>query len=353
MANSLKLSTVGRSNELYSAEEEALIRHALITAERARIAAEQQLVKLREQVARYNIALAPHKKLPEDVLRHIFNLSCQDETLYLIDENVGSATVIQLSRVCSAWRSVALNMPHLWADVNLDYSVIGYNDKLCNHSPIDLARLWLVRGGSVPRSLYVDTVSYWSERRCDPSRIQQFGDSFPYRRLHLRLCWKQMASLGDTITPRHMLPLESLELGCGHDKNFTYLHFSFPANLPNLTRLSLDEHFGGSLEKLITAVPWHNLEYLRLSFPICSTTCLSVILCQGSSLAYCRLEPDKDTDFDGVPIAEPIVMPNMKILHLLCQDGVDIETLNHWVVTPAVVNRKVSRDRRRTKGFIY
>ena len=79
MADSLNLSKVGLSNSSYSAAEEALIQQVLIATERpciiakqARIAAEEKLAELIEQVARYKIALAPHKRLPEDVLREIF-----------------------------------------------------------------------------------------------------------------------------------------------------------------------------------------------------------------------------------------------------------------------------------------
>ncbi|KAF8624013.1 hypothetical protein AX14_011840 [Amanita brunnescens Koide BX004] len=102
MAHSLNLSKVGRSNGLHSAAEEAVIQQALIAAEQARITTEQKLAELTDQVTRYKIALAPHKKLPEDVLREIFNLVCHDQILSLEDEDENS-DVIQLSHVCSAW----------------------------------------------------------------------------------------------------------------------------------------------------------------------------------------------------------------------------------------------------------
>ena len=66
----------------------------------------KQLAQLDEQIVRFRIAVAPHKKLPEDVLRYIFTLSCADEP---------KASLV-LSQVCSAWRRLASDIPLLFQE---------------------------------------------------------------------------------------------------------------------------------------------------------------------------------------------------------------------------------------------
>jgi hypothetical protein len=152
MAHSLNLSKVGRSNGLHSAAEEAVIQQALIAAEQARITTEQKLAELTDQVTRYKIALAPHKKLPEDVLREIFNLVCHDQILSLEDEDENN-DVIQLSHVCSAWRRVALNIPRLWADVNICLCDKNKDVKYKEDCNVRLVQLWPVEVPCPDRSM--------------------------------------------------------------------------------------------------------------------------------------------------------------------------------------------------------
>lgn len=66
----------------------------------------KQLAQLDEQIVRFRIAVAPHKKLPEDVLRYIFALSCADE----------SNAALVLSQVCSTWRRLVLDIPLLFQE---------------------------------------------------------------------------------------------------------------------------------------------------------------------------------------------------------------------------------------------
>ena len=275
MADSLNLSKVGLSNSSYSAAEEALIQQALIATERpciiaeqARIAAEEKLAELIEQVARYKIALAPHKRLPEDLLREIFNFVCHGQILYL-DRGNRHNVIIRLSRVCSAWRRIALNMPHLWADVNIyiywirdvESDDVKAHNEDCN---LRLARLWLARGGFVPRSLYVTCSSFYAVTpHVHPFRIQQSVESVPYGTLHLQLCWTEMDLALRGITPKQMLPLESWNLRTNkpHHGNSS-LHLPLPTKLPSLTHLVLDECFQGNiLSQLCLGTSWSTLSF--------------------------------------------------------------------------------------------
>ncbi|PFH45641.1 hypothetical protein AMATHDRAFT_95723, partial [Amanita thiersii Skay4041] len=86
-----------------------------------------------EQLDRCEIALAPHKTLPAEVLQHIFVL-CADFSeeryppfiddcgrswqLWLLYTFDNIPMPITLSHVCSSWRRVALATPSLWNDIN-------------------------------------------------------------------------------------------------------------------------------------------------------------------------------------------------------------------------------------------
>ena len=248
------------------------------------------------------------------------------------------------------WRRVALNMPHLWADVDVGTIWSGHCDVVQAHKEdynIRPVQLWLARGGSVPRSLYVKCsfiyslkIASLSQHHC-PFRIQEIIGSFPYRELCLQLYWKEMALALRGIAPKQMLPLESLNLESNRPDRNSSLHLPLPTKLPNLTYLSLGEHFQGNVDKLITAVPWNQLEHLKLFFPIPSTTCFGVILSQGLSLTHCHLESATNSSFAKLHITEPVVMPQMKFLDVYCLDEVDVENFKRWVVVPVAVGQLI------------
>ena len=68
---------------------------------------EAELAALGSKVALTKAYISPIKRLPHELLRHIF--------LYLLDDCSWSAWV--LSAVCSLWRRLALQMPTLWSKV--------------------------------------------------------------------------------------------------------------------------------------------------------------------------------------------------------------------------------------------
>ncbi len=86
-------------------DDEKIIRRSLAFVEKKIQIYSKQLAQLDKQVVRFRVAVAPHKRLPEDVLRHIFTLSCADSE--------ESNTALVLSQVCSAWRHLVLDMPPL------------------------------------------------------------------------------------------------------------------------------------------------------------------------------------------------------------------------------------------------
>ncbi|PFH46621.1 hypothetical protein AMATHDRAFT_69473 [Amanita thiersii Skay4041] len=81
--------------------------------------------KLIVQLDRCKIALAPYKKLPVDVLQHIFTLCVMDSPYDGIIEfphppyRQERPTQVILSHVCAHWRRIVLATPSLWAKLRL------------------------------------------------------------------------------------------------------------------------------------------------------------------------------------------------------------------------------------------
>lgn len=331
----LDLCKVGLTNESYSAKEEALIRQALIDAEK-------RPIELKERVARYRTALAPHKKLPGDVLRCIFTLVCGTPVLQGDPHKATTYDAMILSYVCSVWRRIVLDMPRLWIRVYLfiqPYSESQTPLIRINNSKIRFAKMWLARGGSMPRELCVHSGPDQS-LLSDP--VQQLIAPYPYRNLSLSLEQNKLQSL--TCLPAgHMSSLESLYIDCrDSDKPDIQIHLPLPPRLPNLTCLFLCGCFAGYLDKLIMTVPWHSLKNLRLEFRIPSMTCFDVILRQGMSLINCHLLAAMDTTFSNLHMAEPLVLPKMRYLNLICDSEADARIFDRVVVTPAVSKRIIS-----------
>ncbi|PFH52146.1 hypothetical protein AMATHDRAFT_2394 [Amanita thiersii Skay4041] len=170
------LSDVGKSNVAYTDEEASHIRHARLHAQgkliglNAEIAAlelrlqelEGQRQRVKQDITHYDVALVPHKMLPEEILRWIFIL-CADEIIFVEsyyqfmeklrstsssfsspssssssfriedEDDEDNVTIEKLNdkakewikraknpqfaliNVCRAWRRVAVATPELWA----------------------------------------------------------------------------------------------------------------------------------------------------------------------------------------------------------------------------------------------
>ena len=95
--------------------------------------------RLRDQLSSLEIALAPQKRLPAELLSQVF-IAAHSEASSIPPEKRGSPLV--LCHVCSRWRQVALNTAELWTDVVLrltEYTRLEPPDA------IDVAREWFAR----------------------------------------------------------------------------------------------------------------------------------------------------------------------------------------------------------------
>ena len=71
---------------------------------------------LRRDVTRYRSLHSPIRKLPPEILRHIFGYAC------ILDPAIEypfQSTAFCISSVCSRWRDIALHSPEVWANLNV------------------------------------------------------------------------------------------------------------------------------------------------------------------------------------------------------------------------------------------
>ncbi|OJT12557.1 hypothetical protein TRAPUB_10881 [Trametes pubescens] len=98
---------------------------------------ERELAAVEDRVALTKAYVSPIKRLPHELLRHIF--------LFNFEDCAWSAWV--LSAVCALWRKVALGMPTLWSKIRLVTT---------QASSAETIRLWLERSGrSIPLDIEI------------------------------------------------------------------------------------------------------------------------------------------------------------------------------------------------------
>lgn len=132
---SLLIAKPGFSNELLSDQESLVVRSLLSNALKELDSVERELSpgsdastpsNLEEkynnalaQVDKYRIAIAPHKKLPTEILAEIFIL-CTPVTGVLFPPDPKSAPW-STGRVCSSWRRIVATESQIWRHVQLMY----------------------------------------------------------------------------------------------------------------------------------------------------------------------------------------------------------------------------------------
>ncbi|KIL66442.1 hypothetical protein M378DRAFT_103501, partial [Amanita muscaria Koide BX008] len=118
---SLDFSIVGLRNQSYSEQELDIVRRLRQTCmEKLQVLRDGIRVlrcdaeRLEIQIQRLDIALAPHNKLPFEILLRIFELCC-DKPAQIPAQN----GIYTISHVCSLWRQIALSTPGFWANVSI------------------------------------------------------------------------------------------------------------------------------------------------------------------------------------------------------------------------------------------
>ena len=154
------------------------------------------LSKLTTLIARYRIALAPHKKLPREMLHYIFHyvfLGCNKFGPSLQD------APLLLGRICSTWRRTVFRMPELWKDLHF-----FLENAHSRSQKVNAALMWFSRAGDLPLSLTLTDTSENPTPREDFVKKVIIPFSHKFRYLHLVLQSSQIKAL-------FSLPIGSLD----------------------------------------------------------------------------------------------------------------------------------------------
>jgi hypothetical protein len=318
----MDLSDVGKSNRIYSDEEAHVISLRLKEAQehlhqimlnspaitpckkdskRRRIApgkAEIEEQMILDRIAGYMVALAPHKKLPEDILRIIFTFS---SPTIVFDRNTRAPrdfTQVILTQVSSQWRRIALDTVDLWNDYTLE--------EVSSLSEYLFTVLFPRARNSLISLIGHFSVGYNRKLICQLSMYR-------FRSLFLFLDNKQFSLL------RSQFQLNDLTtLGLVHDDKYQAPNVTLnlhPDDLPNLNSLTLRLPIS-TLESTITSFPWKQLTVLNLkdenweAIPcrIALNILRECVLLQG-----CKIYVRDDTP--SVPRRD-VVLPHLQALYL-------------------------------------
>ena len=316
-SGNVDLASIGRTNRVYSDEEGAYIRNILLVAR-------QQKEEIVDLIGRCEVALAPHKKLPPDVLRSIFHFSSETRAEFPLSKGGVGLRLLRITHVCSAWRQLAFEMPALWSDLSI---YLSSADRSRHHKTLSSARQWFTRAQDMPRSLFIDLVwlgSYDVPHLHDVwEQILKFIALYRLRDLEL----KYPANHLKLKLPDHAWPsIERLHLINERFKSSTNSLFSDSGTLFNLKHFKI---WGASNHRgLDNVIRWHQLRTLDIrafehSEIITPSFCLNVLR-QCHLLEYCDLSLGKEPSFVSTAVAsgkEKIVLANMDHLCLRFFDG--------------------------------
>ncbi|KAJ7508751.1 hypothetical protein B0H11DRAFT_1962453 [Mycena galericulata] len=218
--------------------------------------------ELNDFVEAHLALVSPARRLPDDVVRGIFTASLP---------SLGNAAFTRhespllLCQICSAWRSVALSTPRLWASIHIVVS-----DKPRLERLVDGVKSWLARSGVLPLA-----ISMVFSLACGPDDYDiplllsaLVSVSRRWNNVNLTLPDAGPAALGslstDDVPLLRSIALSSVELPWVHwnmapdaDSNK-----SLPFLASNTLR-SIELH--GSSDYLCSPVPWGNLTHLSLT----------------------------------------------------------------------------------------
>ncbi|KAF8630892.1 hypothetical protein AX17_005250 [Amanita inopinata Kibby_2008] len=331
----MQLTDVGRTNRVHSDEEIKAILQSISDTEhvlrnldgdiaeltRSKHALLKERRKITGQLKRYQIALAPHRKLPEDVVRYIITICAQDPQVVTIPfSRKDTPPQLVLSHVCSAWRYCALTTPLLWNNIEIKTVPLTF-------CVVRIAQEWLSRATNHPISLkFIFHFCSTGSEALANSVIRDMILPHQFKKLDIRFYYsgfQQIDNLHKDPTFDLCRLLYSLSYAeeirlnghvtMGHDRTS-----SFPlvgdGKFPHLKLLELN--LGRWFSSYDFGIPWHQLLHLNMSIsPVSAAWCLS-ILRQCVSLDRCRLFVTTEDTPEFTPPTKVIVLPNLRKLGL-------------------------------------
>ncbi|KAJ7105990.1 hypothetical protein C8R44DRAFT_745640 [Mycena epipterygia] len=314
---------------------EALLRRPMLICleqEMAQIDEEmQRLEKRREELLPllelHRVALAPHKMLPIDVLREIFIFSAPtkaDLNDIVSPRRAGSPDIrLILCKICSHWRSIALDTHELWSAVRVNLDT-GNTTRL-----LEVLGIWLSRSGQ--SALTLNIAGLTGDHRATTLLTQH---SHRLRSLCIHPENPFVASSAGSVDL-----LETLEL-----RGFRDLLPSMPVltGARRLRRVTLRgiENF---INVELCGIPWHQLTKLYLEYTFTLPSQLYSILHRCSALATAHLsifQPDTPVP----PADRNIVLPQLRTLQLEGDDLTSYTTFLNSLQLPSLENLTLHTD---------
>lgn len=295
----LVASDVGRSNRIYSEDEIIAIQSVMRNAEQLL----EERRRLYELVSRCKVALAPHRKLPEDVLRIIFTFHVQEGMQVPYTWSNGHLVIpaaVVLTHVCSLWRRIALSSPELWNSISLE---------MRNHDrsfPPGTREL-LSRACNLPINLELRVLRLGSG---DPD--VDFGDALGQlssihgiQKLRLHMDWP----LHPQFSLEDMLSVGAFNLVRDLDIQLQNFPITTQTDFPNLEALVCHTpNQGGSLH--LPGVPWSQLRRLDISTYMQDVPTALLLLYQCTLIEECKLL----VIVFGDPIYPKVTLLNLRTL---------------------------------------
>ncbi|KAF8335590.1 hypothetical protein F5887DRAFT_609824 [Amanita rubescens] len=318
------LANVGRTNQLHVQNETNIIHRqhqSLENIEREPVSAQllEEKESIKEDLIRFEIALSPHKLLPNEILGEIFILLSLDYGPVALPIPTNKTPQLLLSHVCSRWRTVALRIPELWNNTVtcVPNSFRSHSEVLDSFNrSVQLNQQWILRAGDIPVAL-----SLHLYHPCD-GVLEGILSPIKVKKLHLDLFEFQvteLCGLPDTALPD--LEELSLTLGlyyyeCNFDKPFfTRLHSVTFSDVDNDGYLN---DLPGFFEQL--SLPWHQLQCFGFLFTLDCFILPIIIdfLRQMPNLRQliCDIDP-----FGTRPILPTLSLSNLQNLTLRMIDG--------------------------------
>ncbi|KAJ7765087.1 hypothetical protein DFH07DRAFT_1059019 [Mycena maculata] len=115
-------------------------------------------------VEAHRALISPARRLPLDIIQEIF-VACLPTHRNCVMS--ASEAPVLLGRICSAWRSISLSTPRLWASLHVveptraSYSLPTFDAKYAQR--LETTKMWLGRSGTCPLSLSLESGFDFSE----------------------------------------------------------------------------------------------------------------------------------------------------------------------------------------------
>ncbi|KAJ7353564.1 hypothetical protein DFH08DRAFT_1077676 [Mycena albidolilacea] len=216
----------------------------------------RELTTQRDQIQAYvdsHKALISHpRRIPPDIVREIF-VACLPS-----DRNAvmsAQEAPLLLCRICSAWRTIALLTPRLWASLHVPISYITGNE-----SRTPAASEWLQRSAACSISLSVGLSDMWHGTPSVSPLLRSLADfSARWRHIEFLHLPPEIVAQFAGIRPRE---LESFKF----TGSISSLHALDMIQVPTLRVVSLHARKSGYLDDAVLKMPlvWNQLTHLTL-----------------------------------------------------------------------------------------